>query len=149
MTRINIVDPAQLCDEHLRAEHRELTRIPNCIASGKYDPSASHKIPAEYTIRTEDNPAGGRGHCYFFVNKLQFLYERYQAILAELSRRNFSSIDRWPYQEVRPDTHRKYWNDYATTMEARELNTTRILERTPANPHYCSSTTIPQHVLVN
>lgn len=29
MTRINLVPPEELCDQHLLAEHRELTRIPN------------------------------------------------------------------------------------------------------------------------
>ncbi|OYQ73494.1 hypothetical protein B9T20_07170 [Wohlfahrtiimonas sp. G9077] len=31
MTRINVVDVETLCDQHLLAEHRELTRIPNDI----------------------------------------------------------------------------------------------------------------------
>ncbi|HGJ5874346.1 MAG TPA: pyrimidine dimer DNA glycosylase/endonuclease V [Arsenophonus apicola] len=29
MTRINVIPPNELCDQHLLAEHRELTRIPN------------------------------------------------------------------------------------------------------------------------
>ena len=36
MTRINLVPPEELCDQHLLAEHRELTRIPNAVAKGKY-----------------------------------------------------------------------------------------------------------------
>ena len=36
MTRINLVSPAELCDQHLLAEHRELTRIPNAVAKGKF-----------------------------------------------------------------------------------------------------------------
>ena len=36
MTRINLVPPAELCDQHLLAEHRELTRIPNAVARGHY-----------------------------------------------------------------------------------------------------------------
>ncbi|WP_084023089.1 pyrimidine dimer DNA glycosylase/endonuclease V [Xenorhabdus hominickii] len=33
MTRINVILSSELCDQHLLAEHRELTRIPNDISS--------------------------------------------------------------------------------------------------------------------
>lgn len=36
MTRINLIPPEELCDQHLLAEHRELTRIPNAVARGKF-----------------------------------------------------------------------------------------------------------------
>ena len=45
MTRINLVPPEELCDQHLLAEHRELTRIPNAVAKGKYH----LKGPVSYT----------------------------------------------------------------------------------------------------
>ena len=32
MTRINLIPPKELCDQHLLAEFRELTRIPNAVA---------------------------------------------------------------------------------------------------------------------
>ena len=47
MTRINLVPPAELCDQHLLAEHRELTRIPNAVAKGKYHLKGQ---PAEYKL---------------------------------------------------------------------------------------------------
>ena len=38
MTRINVgISPAELNDKHLIAEHREIKRIPNCVAKGKYN----------------------------------------------------------------------------------------------------------------
>ena len=38
MTRINVgIPPEELTDKHLLAEHREIKRIPNCIAKGKYN----------------------------------------------------------------------------------------------------------------
>lgn len=36
MTRINVVPPSELCDQHLLAEFRELTRIPNGVLYGKF-----------------------------------------------------------------------------------------------------------------
>ena len=72
MTRINLVPPAELCDQHLLAEHRELTRIPNAVAKGKYHLKGQ---PAEYKL--------GEGHVRFFFNKLAFLKKRYDALHAE------------------------------------------------------------------
>ena len=38
MTRINVgISPTELTDKHLLAEHREIKRIPNCIARGRYN----------------------------------------------------------------------------------------------------------------
>ena len=38
MTRINVgIPPAELVNQHLIAEHREIKRIPNCIAKGRYN----------------------------------------------------------------------------------------------------------------
>ena len=54
MTRINLVPPAELCDQHLLAEHRELTRIPNAVAKGKYHLKGQ---PTEYKL--------GEGHVRF------------------------------------------------------------------------------------
>ena len=36
MTRINVVQVQELCDQHLLAEWRELTRIPNGVVTGKF-----------------------------------------------------------------------------------------------------------------
>jgi len=36
MTRINLVPPEELCDQHLLAELRELPRIPNAVLKGRY-----------------------------------------------------------------------------------------------------------------
>ena len=36
MTRVNVgIPPVELVDQHLLAEHREIKRIPNCVAKGK------------------------------------------------------------------------------------------------------------------
>lgn len=49
MTRINLVPPAELCDQHLLAEHRELTRIPNAVLKGKFSLDGQ---PNEYKLGT-------------------------------------------------------------------------------------------------
>ena len=62
MTRINLISPKELCDQHLLAEHRELTRIPNAVAKGKFHLKGQ---PEEYKL--------GEDHVRFFFNKMAFL----------------------------------------------------------------------------
>jgi len=66
MTRINVVPVEELCDQHLFAEFRELTRIPNGIASGKLQ------------------------------DKLAFLKKRYCQLHKELLHRSYDVTFIWP-----------------------------------------------------
>lgn len=132
MTRINVVHPAELCDQHLLAEWRELTRIPNGILNGHFKIDLNN-IPEEYTIRTEDNPNGGRGHVKFFTNKLLYLKNRYFDILKECGLRNFDVKDYWPHGRF---FDQRLMNDYIPTNKAKTLNRKRIKERLPKNARY-------------
>ena len=133
MTRINVVPPAEICDQQLIAEWRELTRIPNGIVAGKYviDLEA---IPAQYTVRTEDNPDGGKGHMKFFFNKLKYLYRRYKAIRDELAQRGMPRRSMWP--EDFDFSMIGLWGEYEPTREAMNLNRKRIAEMFPKNARY-------------
>jgi len=138
MTRINLVPPAELCDQHLIAEWRELTRIPNGIVSGKYKVDLK-EIPKQYTVRTNDNPAGGKGHMKFFFDKLYFLFKRYEAIRAELEQRGMPRKSMWPDTDAYA-SHRLLWgilwSDYKPTPQAIMLNRKRIRETFPNKPRY-------------
>lgn len=73
MTRINCGIPVkELTKKHLIAEHREIKRIPNCIAKGKF---SMKNQPKEFTL--------GKGHCKFFYDKLLYLKNRYEELYAE------------------------------------------------------------------
>lgn len=87
MTRINLIKVSLLTNKQLLAEYRELPRIINKTAKGKM----YKNIPARFTM--------GTGHESFFANKLSWLHERHQAILAELSIRqiNFPERFKGPY----------------------------------------------------
>lgn len=115
MTRINVVPVEELCDQHLLAEHRELTRIPNCVAKGRY---SLKDQPSDYVL--------GTGHVKFFYDKLGYLFARYAALDVECSRRKFSPTWKWP--ETIDLTH-KLWGYYDPTPDALALNRKRIAER--------------------
>ncbi|MFZ7142027.1 pyrimidine dimer DNA glycosylase/endonuclease V [Avibacterium avium] len=117
MTRINVVPPQELCDQHLLAEHRELTRIPNAVAKGKYNLAGQ---PADYKL--------GEGHVRFFFNKLQFLKNRYDLLHQECKARGFNVQYFWP--ENLPQD-RSLWQDYQPTENALTLNRERIQLRMP------------------
>ncbi len=122
MTRINLIPPSELCDQHLLAEFRELTRIPNAVAKGKYSLVG---IPDDYKL--------GTGHVRFFFNKLMFLKKRYQDLYEECKARNFNVTYIWP--ETLPENE-SLWLDYVPTVNAIEVNRARIQERMPAKPRF-------------
>ena len=122
MTRINLVPPEELCDQHLLAEHRELTRIPNAVAKGKYHLRGQ---PLDYKL--------GEGHVRFFFDKLTFLKKRYDLLHQECKRRGFNVQYIWP--ENLPDDI-SLWKDYEPTENALKINRTRIQERMPAKARF-------------
>jgi len=80
MTRINVgIPPAELVNQHLLAEHREIKRIPNCVAKGKYNMEG---IPDQFKL--------GTGHVKFFYNKLLYLKYRYVRLYKECIKRGFN-----------------------------------------------------------
>lgn len=75
MTRTNVVPPAELCDQHLLAEYRELPRV---FKLARLLPTRQSLV---YTL--------GPGHVKFFYDKLAWLYGRQRQLVAELRRRGF------------------------------------------------------------
>lgn len=84
MTRINIIDPSLLADQHLVAEYRELPMVPaalkrTLVSSRGYSVG---RIPRQYTLNT--------GHVMFFYNKLGYLQDRYQQLISEMKNRGMN-----------------------------------------------------------
>ena len=117
MTRINVgIPPAELTSKHLIAEHREIKRIPNCIAKGKYNMDG---IPDKFKL--------GTGHVKFFYNKLLYLKNRYISLYNECIKRGFNVqnyIDAWD------NIPQELMNDYKATYKDRLIIQERIYERT-------------------
>ena len=118
MTRINLIDPAELCDQHLLAELRELKRIPNSLLSGKLNPT---NIPERFCL--------GKGHVKFFSDKLEFLCERYFSLLEEATMRGFKVSSLWP--DRCSNLPLSLWKDYTPTEEDTRLSRERIEQKMP------------------
>lgn len=117
MTRINVVPPAELCDQHLLAEYRELTRIPNHLAKHDGYIASMGLQMTDYCL--------GTGHVRFFYDKMAFLRKRHLALGAECNARGFKTTPRWPEMPYLPEV----WKDYEPDLTARTLNRERIAER--------------------
>jgi deoxyribonuclease (pyrimidine dimer) len=95
MTRINLVPPHELTDQHLIAEYREIFMVAGSlrrtlISKNGYNES---KVPKKYTLN--------KGHVYFFYNKGKYLHKRYLDLISEMKSRGFSpSKDRKFPQEI-------------------------------------------------
>lgn len=116
MTRINVgIKPSELHNRHLLAEHREIKRIPNAIAKGKYSLAG---IPEKFKL--------GTGHVKFFYNKLLYLHFRYLDLYAECVRRGFNVTC---YNECFYNMPDELYNDYTPTEYDRQLVQERIAQR--------------------
>jgi len=116
MTRINVGIPTkELVDKHLMAEHREIKRIPNCVAKGKFDMKGQPKV---FTL--------GTGHVKFFYDKLGYLKRRYEELYAECITRGFNVQY---YGDAWNDVPIELMGDYSPTNTDREIIRERISER--------------------
>ena len=115
MTRINLVDPTELYDQHLIAERREIrllcAHLRKSLAS-KRGVSIS-RIPSRFTLN--------RGHVTFFYDKGKYLHKRYIALTKEMIRRGFKPdlSNRFPVSDW--PTH--LYNDW--TPSERDLSIIR------------------------
>ena len=117
MTRINVgVPPAELINQHLIAEHREIKRIPNCIAKGKYN---MESIPDKFKL--------GTGHVKFFYNKLLYLKNRYTSLYNECIKRGFNVQN---YISAWDNVPEKLMNNYKVKANDIRIIRERINERT-------------------
>ena len=116
MTRINLIPPEELCNQHLLAEWRELPRMAQFSKTTK-----NPIIPKTYVL--------GAGHMKFFLNKPSFLEDRHIRLTEELVKRGFrlSLMERFVMPKIFGDFR------YIPSTDDIILNRLRIAERLPKN----------------
>jgi len=82
MTRINLVDPGDLSDQHLVAEYREIFMVGPALQRSLKSKNGLTDIPKEFTLN--------KGHVKFFYNKGKYLHKRYKELIAEMKRRGMN-----------------------------------------------------------
>ena len=133
MTRINIVEPSELTDQHLIAEYREIFMIAgslNRTLNSKVG-YREDRVPKRYTLNT--------GHVYFFYNKGKYLHKRYNELIAEMKRRGFTpSNDRpFPFQIFYENN---LYNDWTPALEDYKIIRHRIAEKIAMKPEWYRKT---------
>ena len=135
MTRINIIDPSELTDQHLIAEYREITMVPgslNRTLNSKIGYKES-KVPKRYTLNG--------GHVYFFYNKGKYLHNRYHQLISEMKKRGFQ-----------PDKSRVFptsvfkdnglYKDWMPSIEDYKIIRQRIEEKIAMKPNWYRKTNV-------
>ena len=92
MTRINLVPPDELMDQHLFAEFREIKMVPKALRRSLAAATARHgndaythvlqRIPSNFTLN--------KGHVSFFYDKGEYLRDRFGKLCFELDRRGIN-----------------------------------------------------------
>lgn len=85
MTRINADIPVRLLsDHHLRAEQKEIARLPRLHATRKLAGISHKDIPFTFTL--------GTGHLLFFMDKGNWVFDRLSELTNECVKRNIGPL---------------------------------------------------------
>ncbi len=128
MTRINIIDPTHIMDQHLVAEYREIR-----LLCGSFKNSMKSKlgvsearVPPKYTLL--------KGHIMFFHNKGEYLHKRYDLLKAEMVNRGWKPNFDFPMPKGIWPEH--LYKDWTPTEEDFEVVRHRIGYRISQKPNW-------------
>lgn len=127
MTRINVIDPSQLTQNHLAAEYRELPMIMGSLRRSLRSKNGLPKIPPNYTLN--------KGHVSFHYDKGLYLHKRYRALIKELTKRGYK-LDPNRAADFSVFIDNGLYNDWTPTEEALVINQERITQRILAKPDW-------------
>jgi deoxyribonuclease (pyrimidine dimer) len=119
MTRVNIIPPQDLMDQHLMAEFREIRHVGPSLQrtlSSKNGNTFKTKISETYTLN--------KGHVTFFYDKGLYLHKRFLLIKEELIKRGFNIN-----KDIEFNLHlfpEDCINDYTPTQQEIDINLERI-----------------------
>lgn len=127
MTRINVIPPKELTDQHLMAEYRELPMVMGSLRRSLVAKNGLPKSGDKYTLNA--------GHVKFFYNKGKFLHERYMMLVEELRNRSYK-LDPNRKADFNVFIDNGLYNDWTPDEHAYAINKQRIDERINAKRHW-------------
>ena len=127
MTRINVVTPKVLTDQHLIAEYRELPMVGASLLRSIKSKQGLRLLPGEYTLN--------KGHVTFFYDKGGFLFNRYHLLIDEMKSRGFNP-DPDRRCDFSPYIIHGLYNDWAPDDNSYGINATRLLEKVRMKPEW-------------
>jgi len=133
MTRINLVDPSELTDQHLIAEYREIFMVGGSLKRTLVSKSGylESRVPQTYTLNS--------GHVYFFYNKGKYLHHRYLSLIEEMKRRGFEpDVERVFPKQIFIDND--LYNDWSPSLEDYKVIRQRIQQKIKMKPEWYRKT---------
>lgn len=127
MTRINVIDPSLLTDQHLMAEYRELPMVMGSLRRSLIAKNGLPAIGKQYTLNG--------GHVKFFYNKGAWLKRRYYALVLELLERGYE-LDPARRADFTVFTNNKLDGEWQADEAALAINSERVRERILAKPDW-------------
>ena len=133
MTRINLVDPSELTDQHLIAEYREIFMVGGSLKRTLVSKSGyqESRVSKRYTLN--------RGHVYFFYNKGKYLHNRYHELIDEMKRRGFQP-DKSRVFPTKVFKDNGLYNDWTPTIEDYKIIRERIQQKIDMKPDWYRKT---------
>jgi len=129
MTRINLVNPRELSDQHLVAEYREIFMVGSSLQrsiKSKNWLKTKYNIPDEFTLN--------KGHVTFFYNKGMYLDKRYSLLVNEMKRRGMNPD---PNRKFKKSQWPKYlYNDWKPKNKDLKIIRKRIEEKVNLKPDW-------------
>jgi len=129
MTRINLVNPKELSDQHLVAEYREIFMVGSSLQrsiKSKNWLKTKNNIPDEFTLN--------KGHVTFFYNKGMYLDKRYSLLVKEMKRRGMNPD---PKRKFKKSQWPKYlYNDWKPKNKDIKIIRKRIEEKINLKPDW-------------
>lgn len=127
MTRINILPPKYLADQHLIAEIKEINQLAGQLNKSLHSKNfRNFNIPEVFTLN--------KGHVKFFYNKGKYLHLRFLALQKEAQTRGFAIkstfYDVWEENPVISS----WYDEWKPSEEAYNIITNRILDRVLISP---------------
>ena len=127
MTRINIVNPSELTDQHLVAEYREIFMVGSALQRSLKSKSWDiNSLPSTYRLN--------KGHVKFFYNKGLYLHKRYKALRKEMIARGMNPDPSRVFKRHQwPDA---LYNDWQPTIEDLAIIRKRIEHKISLKPNW-------------
>ena len=129
MTRINLVHPRELSDQHLIAEYREIFMVGSALQRSLKSPNweiTKKTLPKEFTLN--------KGHVKFFYNKGEYLNKRYLKIINEMKNRGMKpDPERIFKREQWPD---QLYNDWEPNKNDYRIIKDRIQDKLNQKPNW-------------
>lgn len=119
MVRINLINPRHLSDQHLIAEYNEILMLIGCVKK-----LSKSNAPKNYCL--------GKGHIYFFKDKLAYLKHRHEIIKKEMKKRGFKANKTINLSKFKKNLKKHYH----PKKQDKEIIKKRLIQKIKQKPYF-------------